>query len=360
MVRWALTMMSSRILYPRIPPIRLARHDQGLSDHAPERTGRRQSIIRLRDTTSRPPPENGRDSISSRDSWIRRLSIRPLSQHGGSERSSLVFEPSSYLSSYLPGPARSACRPSARRASHHNHSRMCWMKRESAEEKEKSRFGPLKRRMSKSRMPTLRRPNTSHQRSATVQQFQHQGGFSGPPAASAPKYSLDQTTHPSDLPLSPAVERLPGDALQSASKSWTSYFHSPGLSPESTRLEPLGRGRSPNSQTLPNRRLSLQPGSISRAFPNKTRLVDRSARAAGKYDKWPGWARWKARRTPKQTRIRPSRPRQDEPGGPYPSIFPSAQLDLQNGKHPASQAKVFRSEKRRHSAMHPPRWPPPR
>ena len=141
--------------------------------------------------------------------------------------------------------------------------------KEKVAEKEKGQgpLGPLKRRMSRSRMPTLRRPATSHQRSATVQQFQHQGGFSGPPA-SAPKYSLDQPLGPLEL-ASPRMVEKPPVSESSSLRTWTSYFHSRAFHGSGRSASRSNNEGSPNSQALPNKRLSLQPGTITRAFLTK-------------------------------------------------------------------------------------------
>ncbi|KAH8888580.1 hypothetical protein GQ53DRAFT_724607 [Thozetella sp. PMI_491] len=237
----------------------------------PKSTGRRQSLFSQRDVTSRTIAENGRDSISSRDSWIKRLSIRPLSQHG-SPRSSLIIEPVSFSFSPNSGaPILSPASPTA-----HQLAPNVLVKRDNAaESSDKEQSGTLRRRMSKSRMPTLRRPATSHQRSATVQQFQSQGGFTGPSPPSAPKYSLDQQTRPRGCSAAPVPTLAPEPATRRSisSGSWTSYFHSRASQSSSRRSSGRSSEGSPNSQTMPNKRLSLQPGSRVAAFLTKPSLI---------------------------------------------------------------------------------------
>jgi hypothetical protein len=105
-------------------------------------------------------------------------------------------------------------------------------------------------------MPSLRRPATSHQRTATLQQFQAQGGFSGPPQAA--RFSLDQQLRPNEM--------LPAEEVGAAYShqeniGWTSFFHF-------RTVKRVGRGSldSPNVVPEPNKRVQLPFGGKPRAY----------------------------------------------------------------------------------------------
>jgi hypothetical protein len=125
------------------------------------------------------------------------------------------------------------------------------------------------RRRSRSHLPTLRRPATSHQRSATLQQFQQPETSEG--SAAAPKYSLDQHIRPTEF-LSQAIVETVGTAQEVA--GWTSYFHSRSASgPNQT---PLRRGSesSPNSRSsLPLKRICINIQERSTAFLIRPSMV---------------------------------------------------------------------------------------
>ena len=92
-------------------------------------------------------------------------------------------------------------------------------------------------------MPTFRRPATSHQRTATLRQFQQADGFSPPLAPLDPKYSLEQTSRP--RALSVREGGTTSAELPRRPRGWTSFFH--------FRLTKTGRGTSgsPNSTPPP-------------------------------------------------------------------------------------------------------------
>ena len=105
-------------------------------------------------------------------------------------------------------------------------------------------------------MPSLRRPATSHQRSATLQQFQAQGGFSGP--LQAPRLSLDQQIRPKEM-LPPAEVEAADTPPENA--GWTAFFHS-------RTIKRIGR-RSHDSPSVvpgPNKRVQLPFGRKPRAY----------------------------------------------------------------------------------------------
>lgn len=177
-------------------------------------TGKRFSIFRHEDSSS--PREHSeedirRESISSRGSWMRRLSIIPNS-HDNSPRSSVGPDSPSIggpfngsavpiLSNPNPGSSSAQLPPNKlvkRRTSIRHHS------------------GPAAiSRSSKSEIPTLRRPATSHQRSITLQQ-QFQSESMGP------HESLPQTPGGSHVKSNP----LKHINLLDSGRAWRLYFDS--------------------------------------------------------------------------------------------------------------------------------------
>ncbi|KAK3381454.1 hypothetical protein B0H63DRAFT_205431 [Podospora didyma] len=257
------------------PPITTRQRPLNIQVQASNGAGRRHSFIRQGDLASRPIAESSnRDSVSSRDSWYKRLSaIRPLSQHGGSPRSSMGPESPSLNFSQASGvPMLGAESPASQTVPNKLVKRTTSGQHGTPET-------PLVRRGSRSQMLTLRRPATSHQRSATLQQFQNQGGFSGPPLPDA-KYSFDQ---PPALPRELLLASPQTDTAteREASGKWTSFFHAE-LRPGPTKL--VGRGstgssaaNSPNNLTLPRKRVSSQPGGASRAYLTKAHWITGAA-----------------------------------------------------------------------------------
>jgi len=132
-------------------------------------------------------------------------------------------------------------------------------------------------------MPTLRRPATSHQRSATLQQFQSQGMTSPP---------LPEEGFPMDVPFRPiepfmAARPVPDAAeTDQAPGKWTSYF--------STRAaKPLGRGNlgrtsesSPGNSNSPllQRKVSVHLGVLSRPYLTKANWITASPITVGPED----------------------------------------------------------------------------
>jgi len=244
-----------------------AHRPSGIQVLSPRDRERRHSFIRQSDLSSRPIVENPpRDSVSSRDSWIRRLSIRPLSQHGsprsslGPDSPSLTFSYGSGAPILEPGTGPSQTAPNK------------LVKRTTSGQQNSPQQGTLSRRSSKSQMLTLRRPATSHQRSATLQQFQNQGGFSGPPPPAPPeiKYSFDQQNPPREFVPRPMVE-VP-DPKQ-APGTWTSFFHRRPPRPIGRRSSGSTSDSSPNNSTLPRKRVSIQLTSVPRAYLTKVHWI---------------------------------------------------------------------------------------
>jgi hypothetical protein len=221
----------------------------------PKGSSRRHSFIRQSEWAPAPISEVSRDSISSNGSWMRRLSIRPLSQHGSPRSSVVIDSPSITFSHGSAAPIITPLPPQQPRNK--------LVKRETAGQQ--TLPGSLSRRASR----TLRRPATSHQRSATLQQFQYPQNLAATPAPD-PKYSLDQQIRPAVAPMQldtaePATTR--------PAASWTSFFHSK-LSKGSPRVLPSRSAEnSPSSYPLPNRRIHIRQGSVPRAYLITTSMM---------------------------------------------------------------------------------------
>lgn len=126
---------------------------------------------------------------------------------------------------------------------------------------------PQTGRSARSQMPVLRRPATSHQRSATLQQFQTQG-FSSPP--------LPEEGHLIERPLRP-IEPLILPQMDVVAESdrvpgkWTSYFTTRPIKslgraiPGRTGENSPGHSNSP----LPQRRVWVHLGSAARPYLTK-------------------------------------------------------------------------------------------
>ncbi|KAJ2897652.1 uncharacterized protein MKZ38_004517 [Zalerion maritima] len=173
---------------------------------------RRQSFLRG-EATALPAAEDQRDSFSSNGSWIRRLSLRPLSQHG-SDRSSFGPDSPAIAMSPAYGAIPPILRPGSPSVTPLPNHRNKLVKRQPGQPYSTSTVG---RRGLRSHIPSLRRPATSHQRSATAQQFQAR--FDPPPEDA--KFSFEQPTRPPH----PAVqtETTPDESKQQA--VWKSFFH---------------------------------------------------------------------------------------------------------------------------------------
>ncbi|KAL2136435.1 hypothetical protein VTI74DRAFT_3668 [Chaetomium olivicolor] len=223
----------------------------GVPPTSPWSHGRRHSLIRPApgDVASQPIAENVRDSVSSRESWIRRLSLRPLSQHG-SRRSSMGPDSSSMTFSHGSGVPMLGQSPS----SHTSPNKL--VKRATS-----GHNGPASGRTRRgSQVLTLRRPATSHQRSATLQHFQHQGAFPEPLSPDV-KNSLDNYNFSPIFPTFPAM----ADASLPPRK-WTSFFHARRSTTSGRDTSGLPPGVHLHHGIFPRRRMSIGPGHVSRAY----------------------------------------------------------------------------------------------
>ncbi|KAL2119669.1 hypothetical protein VTJ04DRAFT_6630 [Mycothermus thermophilus] len=209
--------------------------------------GRRQSLARAGDLASQPIAENARDSVSSRESWIRRLSLRPLSQHG-SRRSSLGPDSSSMTFSHGSGAPMLGQPPTTHTAPNKLVKRIT-----------SGPQGPadgMQRRGSQ--VLTLRRPATSHQRTATLQQLQqNQGTFSERPIS-------PEVPGPSDnyMPTPTSAAFPPSEKAQGTSK-WTSFFHARRSTSLGREFAGLPHG------IFPRKRISVSWGSVYKAYLTK-------------------------------------------------------------------------------------------
>lgn len=230
---------------------------------------RRHSFLRQGEVASKPIAETpARDSVSSRDSWIRRLSIRPLSQHGSPRSSMAPDSPSIAVSHSSASPFIEAV-PSPQYSTPNK-----LVKRSPSGQHSTPAQGTLSKKSSRSQVLTLRRPATSHQRSATLQQFQNQGGFSGPPPPPPlqSKYSFDQQNSSSQREFVPKPMLEVPDP-KSAPGTWTSFFHTRPPRPIGRRSSGSTSDSSPNNTALPRRRVMIQLTSVPRAYLTKAHWI---------------------------------------------------------------------------------------
>ncbi|KAK4127287.1 hypothetical protein N657DRAFT_653551 [Parathielavia appendiculata] len=248
-------------------PTTVPRPLTGVSISSPRFSSRRHSFVRPGDLASQPIAETARDSVSSRDSWIRRLSLRPLSQHG-SRRSSMGPDSSSVTLSHGSGVPMLGQSPS------YNTGPNKLVKR--ATSGQNGAVGGMTRRNSKSQVLTLRRPATSHQRSATLQQFHLQGTSAEP---LSPDFSIFPDNH-NPSPTSPVFPTAVDNAPPSG--KWTSFFHARRSTSYGREVPGLPPGNSPLYNIFPRRRVSLASGHVYRAYLTKpSDIIDISEQRDG-------------------------------------------------------------------------------
>ncbi|ODA82302.1 hypothetical protein RJ55_00809 [Drechmeria coniospora] len=206
---------SSRAIGSR-PPLSRYQRPQTSQITSPRSSVRRPPIPRHQlDLSPSVPPEPSRDTLPSNGSWIRRLSLRPLSQHGSVRSSLVVDSPSATYPpiSATPIPSRSGPPLPPNKL----------VKRSSSAHRTTDEEHPPATRSRG--LPTLRRPATSHQRSANLQQFRADVDIAGGPVIRPYcKYASEQSSiWPEELLGASPLER--GSDAQSAS-AWKSYIHS--------------------------------------------------------------------------------------------------------------------------------------
>ncbi|KAI1482276.1 hypothetical protein F4774DRAFT_407304 [Daldinia eschscholtzii] len=195
-----------------------------------------------------PIVEDSRDSLSSNGSWIRRLSIRPLSHHG-SFRSSVG--PDSPSITFSHGSAAPILSPVGHPPPQPPRNKL--VKRASAANGGNTSL--LVRRGSKTQM-TLRRPATSHQRSATLNQQ-----VNGETVQPLPDITLEQSNRPRAQTLTSSVE--PSFSANNRPSRWKSFWHS-RISRSPAKLSPL---RGNDGSSVPGiKRVSVQQQSRRQVY----------------------------------------------------------------------------------------------
>ncbi len=120
-------------------------------------------------------------------------------------------------------------------------------------------------RGSKSQVLTLRRPATSHQRSATLQQqFQQQGTSLEPPSPDVNESFDNYAPSPTSLMFSTTADR------SRSSGKWTSFFHARRSTSVARDIPGLPPGSNAYHGIFPRKRLSLAAGHGSRAYLTKS------------------------------------------------------------------------------------------
>ncbi|KAM5348716.1 hypothetical protein ACJ41O_008539 [Fusarium nematophilum] len=236
---------------------------------APKVSSRKSSFVRPPDSPA--PIAESRDSISSNGSWIRRLSIRPLSRHESSRSSAGPDTPSIFShGSAAPILNREPTTPTLPRNK--------LVKRSTSTHNDPD---PAPRRRTKSHLPTLpilRRPATSHQRSATLQQFRPDSALNTPTDSN--KFSFDDHSQPHEFLAPSPID--PPSRSPSARRGWASFFHSK----TSSITGRAGSGRfgelSPNARPVTSKRIFISDDDErNRAHLVKPRMVSTASTPPG-------------------------------------------------------------------------------
>ncbi|KAF4455562.1 hypothetical protein F53441_2170 [Fusarium austroafricanum] len=231
---------------------------QTQSTPPPQISSRKSSFVKQTDSPA--IIQESRDSISSNGSWIRRLSIRPLSRHDSTKSSIGPDAPSIFshgsAAPILRGPVTPTLPPNK------------LVKRSTSTRIDPD---PLPRRRAKSHLqllPVLRRPATSHQRSATLQQSRPDSALNTPTDSN--KFSFDDQSRPHGF-LAPSPLEPPSRSA-SARSGWKSYFHSKRLS-ISGRIGSSRFGElSPHARAV-SKRICIENDERSRVHLVKPRMV---------------------------------------------------------------------------------------
>lgn len=248
-----------------LPPVIHQRPHQPRVDTHNDAGGNRLSMVRNTEFSS-PREHNGddarRDSISSRGSWIKRLSTIPISQNNsprssiGPDSPSLTFSHGSaapIMSNLGNSPAPLPPNKLVKRAT-----------------SGRAVSGSISRSGSKSQVPTLRRPATSHQRTVNLQQKSREHSVE----------SADFNT-PSKQAIKPAPTKT--FTPPSARETWRPFFESrpTKLTKErtSTRSSDGGMQNFPSTsrRVMPDDTVKptlLQPGKITMSKTSYTAYYD--------------------------------------------------------------------------------------
>lgn len=209
-----------------------------------------------------PIVEDSRDSLSSNGSWIRRFSLRPLSQHEslrssvGPDSPSITFSHGSTAPMLSSGHSPPQLPPNklVKRASAING----------------GSAGPVVRRGSRTQM-TLRRPATSHQRSATLHQQ-----INAEVRPTLPEESFDQYHRPRAQTSASRIEPVLG-VVTDVSSMWKSFWHS-RLTRNATKPLPLKTNE--NSTSPGAKRICVEHHGRRRVYLVKPRTLAMGSSAA--------------------------------------------------------------------------------
>lgn len=228
-------------------------------------SGCRSSVFRHEEVFSRSDEETRRESVSSRGSWIRKLSSLPNS-HNNSPRSSVGPDSPSFPAWHsFTGPILSS--PTDSSAQLHANK---LVKRNAPG---RATSGPVSRRRTHSQVPTLRRPATSHQRSVTLQQ----------------QFKDDSSNTQEPRQLSPSDQKRVTPSSRNGTaesrRTWRLYFDSQPIKISKERAS----GRlSDGSLTIPSstsrriiyhdsaKPILVKPGNVVRGRNNSTVYCDDS------------------------------------------------------------------------------------
>lgn len=199
------------------PPLSRWQRPQSTQFTPPRPASRKASFAKHPEAVAAPIPEASRDSVSSNGSWMKRLSIRPLSHHGSTRSSNGPDSPSTAVSHSSAAPILGSSRTSA-----HIPPNKLVKRAPSPHYNEPTVAVP--RRKSKSHLPTLRRPATSHQRSATLQhQFQTDSNVTTP--VTPRKFSFESPPQPHEFSTPSPINYKQRRAERTEKAGWASFFH---------------------------------------------------------------------------------------------------------------------------------------
>ncbi|KAJ4266383.1 hypothetical protein NW762_004367 [Fusarium torreyae] len=241
---------------------------QTQSTPPPQVSSRKSSFVRQPDSPAVIP--ESRDSISSNGSWIRRLSIRPLSRHE-SLRSSVGPDAPSIFSH---GSAAPILRGSGASTLPPNK----LVKRSTSTRNDPD---PIPRRRAKSHLqllPILRRPATSHQRSATLQQFRPDSALST--SRDSNNFSFDDQSRPHEF-LAPSLIDPPSRSTSARKSRWLSYFHSKTSSISGRTGSSRFGELSPHARAVSSKRICTESDERSRVHLVKPRMVSAASAPRG-------------------------------------------------------------------------------
>ncbi|KAK1244639.1 hypothetical protein MKX07_003438 [Trichoderma sp. CBMAI-0711] len=246
--------VSSPIIVSR-PPLSRYQRPSHQPVTSPKAIPDRRSLLRQRENSASPTPEGPRDSTSSSESWIRRLSIRrrPLSRQGSVRSRSSVGPDSPSIAQSYTSSAPILSRPNTA-ANPLAPNKLVKRSPSSAQSSDSPAQAHVR---SRSHLSILRRPATSHQRSATLHHFRQSADIGSLPTS--PAFSFDQSSGQESL----SVPALAVQPQSSRSTSWVSFFHlrTKNTASGGSIASRLGDG-TPGARTASGKRIS--PGDQDR------------------------------------------------------------------------------------------------